>query len=75
MVRFDIKPFHDIVQLTVTHEDLADQAEVRGRSRRMGRGSVQSQIPVGNRTRVAAGAVGNARRSACRADVPLALPG
>ena len=27
VVRFDIKPYHDIVQLTVTHEDLADQAE------------------------------------------------
>ena len=27
VVRFDIKPYHDIVQLTVTHEDLADQDE------------------------------------------------
>ena len=32
MVRFDIKPYHDIVQLTVTHEDLADQDEYEAAS-------------------------------------------
>ena len=67
MVRFDIKPYQDIVQLTVTHEGLSDSRRVRSRIVRKGHGSVQSQIPVGNRARIAAGAMGDARRSACRA--------
>ena len=32
VVRFDIKPYQDIVQLTVTHEGLADQDEYEAAS-------------------------------------------
>ena len=39
---------------------------LRGRIGRMGGGAVQSQIAPGNRARVAPGAVGDARRTACR---------
>ena len=72
-VRFDVEPHHDIVRLTVTHEGLDDPSDYRVRCRRVGPAvHVEPEVAPGNRARVAAGAVGDARGVARRTDVALA---
>ena len=71
VVRFDIEQHSDIVRLTVTHEDIPDRVGLRGRRGGLGSGHVESEVAAGNRARVAAGAVGDARRAARRTDVAL----
>ena len=61
-VTFDIEPYGGIVRLTVTHENLADEAELDESSERMGCGDVQSQVAPRDRARPAASAVGDAAR-------------
>ena len=69
VVRFDIEPHHDIVRLTVTHDRHPHRVGLRGRVGGLGSGHVESEVAAGNRARAAAGAVGDARGTARRADV------
>ena len=69
-VTFDIEPFHEIVRLTVTHANLADDdARERDLDRMAGRVR-QSQVPARDRARSAPGPVGDARGTAIRPDGP-----
>ena len=61
-VTFDIEPYGEIVRLTVTHENLPDEAERDEAAGRMGGGAVQPQVAPRDRPRAAAGAVGDAAR-------------
>ena len=73
-VTFDIEPYHEIVRLTVTHENLADDDALAGDLRRMAGRLRQPQVAAGDRPRAAARAVGDARRAARRPDGPQRPP-
>ena len=46
---FDIEPYHDIVRLTVTHENLADESRCEAISGRLARGVGEPQVAAGDR--------------------------
>ena len=73
-VTFDIEPYHEIVRLTVTHENLADDDAVEAVSAGCAGRVRQPEVPARDRPRPAPCPVGDARRAACRPDGPQRPP-
>ena len=69
-VTFDIEPYHEIIRLTVTHENLADEDALEAVSAGMAGRVRQPQVSAGDRPRAAPRALGDARRAARRPDGP-----
>ena len=73
VVRFDIEPHHDIVRLTVTHEDIPARDGVRGRLSGLGSGALEPEVALGNRACAAAGAMEMHAELRAERDAALAI--